>query len=471
MIPAPAKARKRRVWAKPRAFILVGVLIVVMLASMIAISLLFQMRAAEESTSAGMGGARARAAAMAGIRKVIQALSTNNLEVIDWRDNPDQFRAQLVFDEGSERWHFTVFTGSGDLDAPIRHGLSDEAGKLNLNRATEDSLNALPQVEPTLSQALLDFIDEDNVPNPEGAEQAYYDTLTRPYKIHNGPLVTVDELLLVRGFTKSVLFGEDANLNFRLDGNEDDGEARFPPDNANGALNAGLRPFLTVSSYEPNVTSNGLARTVLDNASSALPTNGLPEATLEFIRAARRNKETIGHPAALLEATKTMKDEQGKEREYVSGIGAEELSVALDLLSNTNATELFGLINVNSASATVLQTVPGIDEPLAEAIVSARAGLPQELQETTVWLFSENVVDAELFREIAPRLTGKGYQYSFRVIGYGVNSGQFRMFEVMLDAARGEPEVIYLRDMTRLGLPFPLENPDELAVSGLDDDF
>lgn len=453
------------------AFILVGVLIVVMLAAMISVSLLFQMRTEEESTSAGMGSSYAKAAAMAGIRKAIQALSTNSFETIDWRDNPDYFQAQLVFDDGSEQWHFTVFTGSGDLDAPVRHGLSDEAGKLNINRTTEESLNGLPQVEPILSQALLDFIDTDNSPNAEGAEQAYYDTLTRPYKIHNGPLVTVDELLLVRGFTKAVLYGEDANLNFRLDGNEDDGEARFPPDNANGALNPGLRPFLTVSSYEPNVTSNGVARAVIGAAASALPTNGLPGLTIEYIETARRNKETILHPASLLEATKTMKDAEGKDREYTSGVGAEELPAVLDLLSNTNATELFGLINVNTASATVLRTVPGIDESLAEAIVSARAGLPEEFQQTTAWLFSENVVDVEVFREIAPRLTGRGFQYSFRVIGYGITSGQFRMFEVVLDTAKGEPEIVYLRDITRLGLPFPLENPDELAFTGLDNSF
>ncbi len=269
----PSNARR----SDASAFILVGVLIVVMLASMIAVSLMFQMRAEEESTSAGMGADQAWAAAMAGVRKAMRALSTNNLETIDWRDNPDYFRAQAVFDDGSEQWFFSVFTGSGDLDAPIRHGLSDEAGKLNVNHASEAALNRLPAVEPILSQALLDFIDEDNAPNPEGAEQAYYDTLARPYAIHNGPLKTIDELLLVRGFTKAVLYGEDANQNFRLDGNEDDGEARFPPDNANGALNSGLRPFLTVSSYEPNLTLDGEPRTVIDDASSSLPTNGLPD--------------------------------------------------------------------------------------------------------------------------------------------------------------------------------------------------
>jgi len=456
----PSNARRSKV----SAFILVGVLIVVMLASMIAISLMFQMRVEEESASAGMGSDQAWAAAMAGVQKAMLALSTNSVESIDWRDNPDYFRAQAVFDEGSEQWFFSVFTGSGDLDEPIRYGLSDEAGKLNVNHASESALNRLPAVEPILSQALLDFIDADNAPNPEGAEQAYYDTLARPYAIHNGPLKTVDELLLVRGFTKAVLYGEDANQNFRLDGNEDDGEARFPPDNANGALNSGLRPFLTVFSYEPNLTLNGETRAVIDDASSVLPTNGLPDLTVEFIKALRRDQAPVGHPAALLEETRTLKDELGKEREYNSGVGAEELPAVLDLLSDTNAPTLFGKINVNTASATVLQTVPEIDEALAEAIVSARAGLSEEQLQSTAWLFSERVVDAEAFRKVARHLTARGFQYSFRSLGYGVKSGRFRLLEVVVDTADGEPRITYLRDLTRVGLPFSLENPDEMAL-------
>ncbi len=458
----PSNARR----SDGEAFILVGVLVVVMLASMVAVSLMFQMRVEEESTAAGMGADQAWSAAMAGVRKAMQALSTNNLESIDWRDNPDYFRAQSVFDDGGEQWLFSVFTGSGDLDAPIRYGLSDEAGKLNVNHATEEALNALPGVESILSQALLDFIDEDNAPNPEGAEQAYYDTLARPYQIHNGPLKTIDELLLVRGFTKAVVYGEDANQNFRLDANEDDGEARFPPDNANGALNSGLRPFLTVSSHEPNLTLSGETRAVIDDASSALPTNGLPDLTVEFIKALRRDKAPVGHPAALLEETRTLKDEQGKEREYNSGVGVEELPAVLDLLSDTNAPTLFGRINVNTASAAVLQTVPGIDEALAEAIVSARAGLGEEQMQTSAWLFSERVVDAEVFRKIARHLTARGFQYSFRAIGYGAVSGRFRMVEVIVDTAEGEPRITYLRDITRLGLPFALDNPDETIAGG-----
>jgi len=93
-------------------------------------------------------------------------------------------------------------------------------------------------------------LDADDTARAEGAEQEYYDGLPRPYTVRNGPLDTIEELLLVRGFTPARFYGEDANQNFRLDPNEDDGDERTPADNKDGKLDLGLRPFLTVVSYE-----------------------------------------------------------------------------------------------------------------------------------------------------------------------------------------------------------------------------
>jgi hypothetical protein len=53
------------------------------------------------------------------------------------------------------------------------------------------------------------------------------------------------------------LFGEDANRNGLLDPNEDDGEATYPPDNADGRLNPGWAAFLSVHSRESNLRSDG----------------------------------------------------------------------------------------------------------------------------------------------------------------------------------------------------------------------
>jgi hypothetical protein len=138
-------------------------------------------------------------------------------------------------------------------------------------------------------------------------------------------------------------------------------------------------------------------------------------------------------------------------------VGKAELPLVLDKFSGTMDYHLHGLINVNTASAAVLQTLPGVDESLAQTIVSTRKGLRAEQRKTPAWLYEEGILDAVKFREVAPLLTTRSRQFAFQVVGYGVPSGRFRVLEVMIDVAGYEPAVTYLRDITRLGLPFVIE--------------
>jgi hypothetical protein len=114
------------------------------------------------------------------------------------------------------------------------------------------------------------------------------------------------------------------------------------------------------------------------------------------------------------------------------------------------------LININTASAAVLQTVPGIDASTAEAIVSTRHGLTPDKRQSPAWIYQEDVVNAETFKNVAPYITTRAWQFSFYVVGYGLPSGRFRVLEVTIDTAADVPSVTYLRDITRLGVPFPL---------------
>lgn len=61
---------------------------------------------------------------------------------------------------------------------------------------------------PTLIESFMDWTDRDNIPRQSGAEtDDYYGTLEKPYRAKNGPLDTVEELLLVKGFSRAVLSG------------------------------------------------------------------------------------------------------------------------------------------------------------------------------------------------------------------------------------------------------------------------
>jgi hypothetical protein len=426
-----------------------------MLLSMIALSVLFRMRSEETAGATGSTSEQGWATAMSGVREAMRLAPTFQPGDTTWMDAPERFKDRVLYDDGTEEWRWTLY--SANPEGGLRFGLTDEASKLNLNSATTSMVSRLPGMKASLTDALLDFLDADDVPRPEGAEQEYYDALPQPYRMHNGPLSTVEQLLLVRGFSPSVVLGEDANRNFSLDPNEDDGDERDPPDDADGRLQPGLLPLLTVYSREPNSDRNGERRFYLNTPGAQLTeTNDLPQAFVAFVSELGTSKSVVLDPAELLDATVTLSGPDGQQRAVPTGIGKDSLGMVLDRFTGSAEAELVGRINVNTAPASVLQLVPGIDNALAESILSARRNLPAERRNSVAWIHVENLVEAEKFREIAPFLTVRSLQFRFNVVGYGARSGRFRVLEAVIDAASQPARLVYLRDLTRLGLPFPI---------------
>jgi len=61
---------------------------------------------------------------------------------------------------------------------------------------------------PTLIDSFYDWTDEDEASRPDGAETSdYYANLDTPYRAKNGPLDTVGELVLIKGFSREILDG------------------------------------------------------------------------------------------------------------------------------------------------------------------------------------------------------------------------------------------------------------------------
>jgi DNA uptake protein ComE-like DNA-binding protein len=436
------------------AFVLIAVLVVIMLVSMVAISLMFRLRAEGMASAAGAGAEQASAAAMSGVQEAIRIAAAADPASLEWRDNPELFKDRLFYDDGVDKWYFTIYSPGDGESGALRYGLTDEASKLDLNEASEAMLTRLPGIKASQAQALWDFLDVDNTPRPEGAEQEYYDTLATPYAIRNGALASLDELLLVRGFTRALLYGEDANGNFTLDANEDDAAIQFPPDNSDGRLDLGLRALVTVGSYDREVDNDRVPRGNISDPQARLFTNDLPDAVLTYISVLRSNKVRLMHVAELLEAKGKFKDSKGKEVELDSGVGKEELPKILDRFTTVTDDKLSGLVNINTASAAVLQTLPGIAEGAGEAIVAARRGLTADKLKTPAWIFQEELVPADAFKTLAPFITTRSWQFSFQVLGYGLPSGRYRVLEVTIDVAGEKPRVTYMRDVTRRGLPF-----------------
>lgn len=94
-----------------------------------------------------------------------------------------------------------------------------------------------------LLDALGDWIDQDEDERQEGAEEQYYRTRNPPYSCRNGAITTLDELLLVKGMTPELLFGdtEHEGLNTYITTMGEDGKIN---------LNTAQLPVLQVLSSE-----------------------------------------------------------------------------------------------------------------------------------------------------------------------------------------------------------------------------
>jgi len=127
-------------------------------------------------------------------------------------------QAGQFFDALTDLWALPIKNyaiGDGLLNAQIE----DERGKLNLNDlaaggdATARKIKVLrvkrlfelAQINPDLVDAIVDWVDQDEVPEPAGAESLYYQTLRPSYRAANAPLQTHLELRLIKGMTPEII--------------------------------------------------------------------------------------------------------------------------------------------------------------------------------------------------------------------------------------------------------------------------
>ena len=499
---------QRPIRTHPRAFVLLAVLVLILLLSMITLSLLFRSSGDETAGHATSGSEQAWSAAMSGVEEAMRVAAAAPAGSSDWQDDPTLFRARSVYQDGADEWFFTIFSpADSDSLVEIRYGLTDEASRLNLNHLGNADLTKIPGMTPALASALAQFIGQasatasmSNRPTldtadfesrptmamPPASTTSYRSTLdaaSQPTDTglseaaqafsgsqipHHGPLATLDELLLVPGFTQALLHGapplvEDqisTNLNSNGDG------PQFPPDNLKSKRERGLDQYFTVFSRDPGRSSTGQPRCNLNDPQAPLPVSDLPAGFSNYVASIRKAGIHLVHPCEALEATATATNDQGAEIEVPSGITKENLPRFLDLFATEKENGHDGLVNVNTASSTVLAALPGIDLPLAESIVSTRVGLSPERRETIAWLYQEGLVDAQKFKAIAPNLTASSSQFHFNVVGYGLPSGRYRVLDAVVDLTGTDPHVIYLRDITRLGLPISLKEANPAKPDG-----
>jgi general secretion pathway protein K len=389
-------------------------------------------------------------AARAGVEQAI-AEAMDDTDGIDtdsdyWFDDPTIFEA-IELTTGR-------FTVRHDDYAPIPaelFGVADEAARLNINVATRDQLMQLPDMTGPIASAIIDWRDADEQPLEDGLERGHYASLSHPYDIRNGPFRSTRELLLVRGVTPDLFYGEDLNNNGLLDANENDGSRSQPPDNADGRLDRGWAAYITVYSYEKNVDSTGNKRLNINSAGDGeLSMQLMLEswAAQSIVRA--RNERRFEHLSDLLNVRRASDiPRNANEIDYYSR-GADEkdhavtvniLRQIIDRITLTDDDTLQGRINVNTAPRAVLQTLPGVTADTADAIIRQRdavAGFSSIAD-----LFDVAGIDQDVFERLEQHVTVRSGV--LRIYSYGQSdSGLARAsIECVVDRNQDRPRMLY----------------------------
>jgi general secretion pathway protein K len=113
--------------------------------------------------------------------------------------------AEADFWEGDQQPHRLELP-----DGLVEVKIADEAGKINLNLASEELLRrfftvlGLSELQVrTMVDSILDWRSRGDYPRPYGAKSAYYLSLDPPYAAKAGKFETVEELAWVHGFEAS----------------------------------------------------------------------------------------------------------------------------------------------------------------------------------------------------------------------------------------------------------------------------
>lgn len=530
-----------------RGLILLVVLIIVVLLSLLAAGYTFMVRANLNAAVAYHQQFQARVAAESGVQAAITMLRDGRNNPGLWYDNPDVFKAIVVagapdkvepinkdttdrYDPNApQAWRYKVVAPNYDDPSTVRYGITDECAKLDLNRATEPQFRRLfemvipqettnPVDVNVLVDSLLDWRDGGAAARPNGAKDDYYSTLDPPYRCKGATFSTIEELLLVRGFSAWVVFGEDYNRNGLLDPNEDDADASFPPDNADGALFAGVSPYFTLWSRERNVANDNSARINLNmkdaqklqevmaeqfpaqivsyvmeirggggafnSVMNLLPAPPPPEEEEEedpttqpaTSQPSQEDSSTTqptsqpeegmdagtSQPSTDLDQARGASEKKPKaKRPVYQNLTAtippgtyEDLPLILDRLTVQPTPMFAGRINVSTAPRPVLAMIEALTDEELDAIVAARRELTPEERATPAWLLTRSVIDENRFRQILDKLATKSSVFRVESVGYADHVGVVERINVVLEMRGPVPQVLYQRNLGSLGVAY-----------------
>ena len=125
-------------------------------------------------------------------------------------------QSSSLFDEGYFRLDITDESGMIPISCLFKdHTFNNDIEDLLIRFLTLARFGLDVQEAGDIVDAIKDWIDEDHEVTGFGAENPYYGILEQPYPCKNGPLDSIEELLLIKGITRDLYDGTENNPGIR----------------------------------------------------------------------------------------------------------------------------------------------------------------------------------------------------------------------------------------------------------------
>jgi DNA uptake protein ComE-like DNA-binding protein len=248
---------------------------------------------------------------------------------------------------------------TAEAETPLMAAIQivDACSRLDVNTATEDQLRRLPGVDRKTAAAIVAWRDGES-----RESDREYQSSPRPYAAKRRPFDTVEELLLVIGTDEATFFGAPTTAAAQA--------LRDPP----------LCELLAAFSGDNNARPDGTSRADVNDASasallSAANADGRlldPTAVDQFVL--QREQANLTGPQAGLRPYRSVFDAL-----TTAQVAAHHWGPLLDAWTSDSRAFLPGRVNVNTAPAMVLQSVPGLTAEMVQTILRRRLERPEGL--------------------------------------------------------------------------------------------
>lgn len=184
-----------------RGIALIMVLWVLTILMVLVLSFTYMTRTETDAAISFRDGVAGKFLAEAGIQRAV-------IEIFYRKNNPQADNSDIWRKDGTP---YRVDTDNGDCLVSI----TDESGKVDINRAPEVILKGLfrgfgleEEDADIVVDSILDWKDIDDLHRLHGAESDYYMSLPNPYKAKDAGFETLEELIMIRGITPEILYGD-----------------------------------------------------------------------------------------------------------------------------------------------------------------------------------------------------------------------------------------------------------------------